>query len=372
MRIAFVLPGLHDIVRGAEIAFENIAYEIAQHEDYEVTLFGSGIARKNSPYKFIHVNRWDRYNFESWPRFPIFRNEYIYEEFIFSLNFFPKYRPDDFDITVTCSYPFINWILRSKKGKRRPPHIFVTQNGDHPVITNQSEYTFFGCEGLICTNPEYFDRNKDQWFCKLITNGVDPNRFKPGRGNRNLFNLPENVPIVLMVSALINSKRTAEGVQAVAQMSGTHLVICGDGPERDNVKCIADKLMPGRLHIRNVKHNQIADMYRAADVFLHLSLDEPFGIVYLEALATGLPVVSHDQAVTRWILEETAILVDTNHISKIVDGLNQAFKCKDISNISSRLELVNRRFKWSKISHSYSQFFLETIKNSVDRKDNMV
>ena len=361
MRVAFVLPGLHSVVRGAEVAFESIAHELAQYENCQVTLFGAGDARPDDPYTFIHVDKRDRKLFESWPQIPIFRNEYIYEEATFALNFLTLYRPRDFDITVTCSYPFLNWILRSKGGKHRPAHIFVTQNSDHPAITNKSEYKFFGCEGLVCTNPEYFERNDKQWNCKLITNGVNPQQFFPKEVDRAALGLPQDVPIVLMVSALIASKRIIEAIKAVAEMDQVHLVVCGDGPERDYLRNEADRLMPGRIHFQTVSFSQIPDIYRSADVFLHLSLDEPFGNVYLEALASGLPIVSHDREVTRWILEDKAILVDTCDTSEIVRGLYRALDRESKADFSSRLDVINRRFQWSEIGRSYFEFLDKTL-----------
>lgn len=66
------------------------------------------------------------------------------------------------------------------------------------------------------------------------------------------------------------------------------------------------------------------DLYRAADVLLHMSQDEPFGNVYVEALATGLPIVAHSTLVTQWILEDQAILVDTCDRANVVVALRQA------------------------------------------------
>lgn len=362
MRIAFVLPGLHRVVRGAEIAFEAIARELARYDDCEVTLFGSGSARSNDPYRFIHVDNRDRKQFETYPRLPVFRTEYAYEEFTFALNLLAKYRPDDFDVTVTCSYPFLNWLLRSRQGKQRPAHIFVTQNSDYPAVAAQREYRFFGCNGLVCTNPEYFERNEGRWHCALITNGVDPAKFYPGKADRVALNLPESGQVALMVSALIPSKRVIEGIKAAAKVDGLYLVVCGDGPEMAQAEKVASNLMPGRIDFKKLSHEQMPAIYRAADVFLHLSLDEPFGNVYLEALATGLPIVSHHRDVTRWIVEDTAILVNTHSLSQISEGLQKALKTNSAADVSARIELIHRRFKWSQIGSLYHTFIEETVK----------
>ena len=87
-------------------------------------------------------------------------------------------------MTVTCSYPYTNWILRRPAiGGAKPRHVFVTQNGDWPPQQSGAEYRYFGCDGLVCTNPDYFERNKARWNCSLIPNGVDVTRFRPGRRN---------------------------------------------------------------------------------------------------------------------------------------------------------------------------------------------
>ena len=115
MRIAIIAPGLHRVQRGAEVALESIGRELARFDGVEVTLFGSGYPRPNEPYNFIHVGNIDRQTFERWPRIPILRNEYVYEELTFLPQLIYRYHPQDFDFTLTCSYPFTNWWLRRGK-----------------------------------------------------------------------------------------------------------------------------------------------------------------------------------------------------------------------------------------------------------------
>jgi glycosyltransferase involved in cell wall biosynthesis len=65
-------------------------------------------------------------------------------------------------------------------------------------------------------------------------------------------------------------------------------------------------------------------VYRQADVFLHMSQAEPFGIVYLEAAASGLPVVTRDGAAPRWILGDTAVYVDGLDPPGVARGIRAA------------------------------------------------
>ena len=358
MRIAIVAPGLHRVLRGAEVAFEAIGRELARLPEVAVTLLGSGKARPEEPYQFIHVENIPRERFERWPRLPILRHEYAYEELTFLFNLTRRYRPNDFDVTLTCSYPFVNWWLR--RGHQRPAHVFVTQNSDHPAQSDHSEYAWFGCEGLICTNQEYFERNQAHWHSCLITNGVDPGRFSPQSIDRATFGLPGQVPIALMVSALTPSKRVLSGIQAAAQIPDLHLVICGDGPERDQVMALGQRLMPQRFHLMQLSYEQMPNIYRVADVFLHMSLDEPFGNVYLEALATELPIVAHDRAVTRWILEDTSILVDTTDMAETAHGIRQALQEQSPETVALRGALIQQRFTWKAVGKQYFDF-LQTV-----------
>ncbi|MDB9525574.1 glycosyltransferase family 4 protein [Oscillatoria sp. CS-180] len=361
MRVAFVLPGLHKVTRGAEVAFEAIAHELSQFEDTEVTLIGSGKPIETSAYDFQHVSSTPREKFESWPKFPVFREVYVYEELSFVRHLPKVYQPDHFDVTVTCSYPFINWFLRWQGGRKRPPHVFVTQNSDHPAIASQSEYRFFSCEGLVCTNFEYFERNKATWNCALITNGVNPERFYPQEVDRTQFGLPKDAPVALMVCALMPSKRAIEGIKAAAQIPDLHLVLCGDGPERDTVRQLGEQLMGDRFHPKKLPFEQMPDIYRAADMFMHFSLDEPFGNVYLEALATGLPIVAHDREVTRWIVEDNAVLVDSTSTEAIAAGIQKALALKDADSVAARLALIEKRFTWKAIGQQYYDFLHKVV-----------
>ena len=106
----------------------------------------------------------------------------------------------------------------------------MTQNGDWAADGRGREPRFFSCDGLICTNPLYYERNRQRWHSTLIPNGVDPARFNPGPERKAELGLPTERPIVLMVSALEPGKRVIEAMRAVADVPDAYLVVAGDGP----------------------------------------------------------------------------------------------------------------------------------------------
>jgi glycosyltransferase involved in cell wall biosynthesis len=357
IRVLFALPGFHLVARGAEAALENVARQLARRDDFAVTLIGSGRERAGEPYRFIHAPLKPREQFERWPRIPPLRNEYRWEELTFAPNLWRAFRPTDFDVTVTCSYPFVNWVLRARRTGGKPNHVFVTQNGDWPAQRSNAEYKLFSCDGLVCTNPDYFERQKNTWRCALVPNGMDATRFTPGRGDRASFNLPADVPVVLMVSALIASKYVAAGVRAVASLPGVHLVVAGDGPQRAEIDALAAEHLPGRYTRLTTTMDRMPELYRCANVFLHLSRDEAFGNVYIEALATGLPVVGHDYPTARWILGEWGSLVDTTDDHRTTEALRAALAAP--SEADRRHAFAAERYDWPAVASLYGDFLKE-------------
>lgn len=362
MRILFALPGAHRVHRGAEVAFEAIARNLARYgEGDEVTLIGSGPQRAGEPYRYEQVKVIPRERFERLPEVPFFRNPEMWEELTFLPGLRRRFRRSDYDVVVTCSFPYVNLALRrwraATPGAR---HVWVSENGIWPAVIENLETKAFGCDGLVCINPDYYEQVGHRYPTALIPNGVDAERFHRGPSARAEFGLPEDVPIVLMVSALINAKRVDDGIRAVAEMPDAMLVVAGDGIRRDEIDALAEGLLPGRYRRMTVASSQMPNLYRSADAFLHLSRDESFGNVYIEALVTGLPCVVHDYPLTRWIYGDDGQLVDASDHELLVQELGKAL-ANTGQDRSLQVARGVERFSWRTIADQYRTFFAETL-----------
>jgi glycosyltransferase involved in cell wall biosynthesis len=295
------------------------------------------------------------------------RSGIVYEEASFALRLWRAADPDSYDATVTCAYPFTNWALRGRKRRgRRPAHIFVTQNGDWPARARNSEYRYFGCDGLVCTNPEYLERHRAKYRCALIPNGVDTSHFSPGPPERQRLGIPDGA-VVLMVSALVQYKRVIEGIEAAARVPGVAMVVAGDGPLRDEVERTGRTLLGDRFRRVSVPHDQMPALYRSADVLLHMRTDEPFGNVYLEAMSAGVPVVTHDNINSRWIVGEHGRVVDAYDLAAVSAALRETISGNSPAAARARRQMVEERFAWPSVAAQYARFLGEVASDRAAR-----
>ena len=355
MRVLFALPGFHVQDRGAEVALLAVARELARGGD-AVTVMGGGASRPGEPYDYVRVPMVDRRRFERAPTIPPFRSDTAWEDATFGASLLTRYRPGDFDVAITCNFPFSHLALRRPSFGPAPLQIFVTQNGDWAARSGRAEFRLFRCDGLVCTNPDYEAANRDRWPTALIPNGIDLARYDGIAADRPGLGLPEGVPIVLMASALIDTKRVADGISAVAKLPDTHLVVAGDGPLRAEVDALAARLLPGRFTRLTLTAPDMPRLYASADAFLHMSLLESFGNVFVEAMASGLPIVGHDTPRLRWIVGERDTLCDTEDKAAVVDALRRALTIGRGAQDPRAAD-----FAWPAIAARYRSFIAELL-----------
>lgn len=356
LRFLFALPGFHAEDRGAEVALLSVADELARGGD-AVTVIGTGPARPGPAYGYRQIGAINRRRFERFPALPALRSETAWEDATFAWNLRRAYRPADFDVTVTCNFPFTHWTLRrSGAGGRAPLHLFVTQNGDWPAFSDEAEFRFFACDGLVCTNPDYQERNAARWRTALIPNGIAPARFAGVDGDRAAFGLPADKPVVLMVSAFIETKRVLDGMRAVAALPDAHFVVAGDGPLRGQVDELAAQILPDRFTRLTLGADRMATLYRSADAFLHMSLQESFGNVYVEAMAAGLPIVGHESTRLRWIVGDRDTLCDTEDAAALTATIARA-----LATGQGAADPRAQDFAWPAIARRYRAFAAELV-----------
>ncbi len=162
----------------------------------------------------------------------------------------------------------------------------------------------------------------------VIPLGIEVPDGGPDRARaRALLKIPKDAFIVGSMAKLSPEKRFDQLIRACAaskefKKSG-HLVIGGDGVERPRLQPLAEKLLP----VQHTFLGRVADpaqFFSALDLFILLSENEGFGLVYTEAGAYGVPSIGCDTGGTRFaILEgETGFLVPVNEPEQMTTKLD--------------------------------------------------
>lgn len=127
-----------------------------------------------------------------------------------------------------------------------------------------------------------------------VSNGVDTSLFHPQKDFRQ-----HNTKYItlLHVGRLGYEKRVDHVLRAFAYLAPAHsyvrLLIVGDGPEANPLKTLATNLgVEDQVQFMgSVPHELLPEIYRKADLFITASTIETQGLVVLEAMACGLPIV---------------------------------------------------------------------------------
>lgn len=139
----------------------------------------------------------------------------------------------------------------------------------------------------------------------LIRNGVRLDQYGPRDGNPELrreLGIPEGAPVVGAVGHLRAEKRFDRLLDACAALPDVHVLIVGEGETRPVLEARAARPdLAGRVHLAGYRSDP-PRFYRAMDVFAITSDTEQMPVCLLEAMATGLPVVSTDVGDIRSVL----------------------------------------------------------------------
>ncbi len=210
-----------------------------------------------------------------------------------------------------------------------------------------------------------FARNiKPTQQINIISNGVDLEKFTP-EGNKIDFGLTK--PVVLCVASLNrnNHKRVDLAIDAVSRLPQVSLLLCGDGPDKDYYQSQGDKLLgSNRFKICTFPFQQMPSVYRSADIFTLPSINEPFSLSYMEAMASGLPVVTTDDEMRNFIVGDSGILCDVTNPEIYANAIFKLLK----ENWQQKARNNASRFSWDAIALRYRDVILETIGNRLKVK----
>jgi glycosyltransferase involved in cell wall biosynthesis len=203
----------------------------------------------------------------------------------------------------------------------------------------------------------------------VVPYGIDFKKFKRKKGNRNLIKSLglEGKIVLLSVGRLSPQKGFVYLLKALSKVKQKEknfkLLLIGDGEDRKKLENLCKNLGLEEevVFLGKIFHDKLPDYYHVADIFILPSLYESFGIVFLEAMAAGLPIISTNvAAVPETVNENVGILVKPKNVEELAKAILKLMKDKKARRRMGRESIrIAKKFDWSSIG----AMMLKELKN---------
>ena len=169
---------------------------------------------------------------------------------------------------------------------------------------------------------------------------------------------------LISVGRLVRRKNLSVLLRALASVGdgAVELIVVGDGPEREPLEALARTLgLSDRVHFKGyVEEVDKHRLLQAADVFVLPSLHEAFGLVYLEGMHAGLPVVAtRPGGQEDYLIDgETGYLVASDDVLALTAAIRQLTSDQGLRRrMGARAKEVAQRFTVASAAARYETIF---------------
>lgn len=321
MKIAILCPNYAILNRGVEARVEHLKREFNKLYNWHADIFTLGETKEKDV-----ISLWGLKDTSAANKFlfRVFRKigikalsepGYLHNASL-AIASFPALVSGDYDIIINFAGFWGGWIASIIRNFNGTPNIISGAGGiGAPDLDNAK------------TRPNIFIASSpfvEQWINNklpkqktiLIPNFVDTKLFKP-------MNIKKEYDICF-AGAMDLHKRPQLAIKAAAK-ANLSLLILGSGVIKDEVNALGKQLLGNRFKlITHIKHMEMPQYYNKCSVFTLPTQEEPFGLVFLEAMACNIPVVANDYPTTKWILQDAGICCDCDNIEEYANSLKEA------------------------------------------------
>ncbi len=259
----------------------------------------------------------------------------------------------------------------------KKPYIVTGHGGD---VTSLNKGIFRGLK-IRCVRKakhvtvvsEYLKRQVQELAPEInpsvISMGVDTKRFGRQFRAANYFGQGSK-KVVLFVGRLAEKKGVQYLMDAMKGMDAL-LAIVGDGPLRDELKVKAEEIPDKVIFLGPKTHDELGKIYASADVFAAPSVtakdgdQEGFGLVMLEAMASGLPIVASDSGgISQLIRNEiNGLLCEEKNVNQLRENIVRILNDRELYlKLCENARKVLDVYGYENISRKYARIYKEVVR----------
>jgi len=223
---------------------------------------------------------------------------------------------------------------------------------------------------IIAISEDIKRRAREDLHCRkdieVIHYGLDAPRFE--EKSRAELGIPEEPVVLIAIGRLIKRKALDNLLMALSRLElrEVRLLIIGEGPEEGHLRDLSERLgLSSRVEFLGPIWGERKFQYLAAsDIFVLPSVHEGFGLVFLEAMHCGLPVIASSTGGQTDFLKdgETGFLVPVEDVDTLADRI---LRLTEDTALRERISRFNqeyvKRFQISGVAERYEALFLQVI-----------
>lgn len=326
IKIAILSSGLGHIPRGIEVWSENLA-TLLDKKGMNVTLFKGGGKKQKRFEKVIpcismNSRLLTSYEVINWGM------RYAIQQYSFLILTFPSLK--NYDIIQTSEYFIGKLLYKAKKYGLVSGEILFTDGSIFNLNLLRGFKYVHETSNYYVSQANELNIDTSKWF--VIPHFVNTDIFRPSKNNlKKSLSIPDNAFVILSVGAVGDEiKRMSWLIDEIKLFQSSnlefevHLIIVGSRESSaDDIIRYGEKRLENIHFLFNIPHNEMTDVYNTADVFVLCSLIERFGLVFIEAMACGVPTIGHIFPVTKYIIGNGGDCIDMTKMEELSNTLRK-------------------------------------------------
>lgn len=384
MNIAMVTPTYLPNIGGLEIAIKEFSIELLKrgHRIYVFVPYSIKGYLKNIICRFAKNTHTDNIVVIPFPYSKILERYSL--DFIIENVMKKEFIKNKINIIHNWSaVPFGYYSIRANHKTKLPILTLLTARDIYNPLspiddywTNRISYVLENSDIVFSCSDDQKQRLKNTTSVdiQIISHGVNIHKFNPNKKScelRKHLHL-ENEIFLFSLQRLHPRKGVEYLIRAMNEVVKNHsnvkLIIGGTGSEINKLKLLVNELkLQSKIELIGfIDEIELCSYYASCDIFVFHSLYEAFGIVLVEAMASGVPVVSTQVGAIPEVVRDkrTGILVqpsDSNALANAIIELIENENLRKKMGTEGR-KIIEKEYNWENIAKKYENVYYNLLK----------